>query len=74
MTISEKLSKYAADFTIDSVSPEAVAEASRHFADTIACMTAGASSDTVAKIESYAVNNNGGHPESTILGFGGAHW
>ncbi|MBS6884111.1 MmgE/PrpD family [uncultured Butyricicoccus sp.] len=73
MTISEKLSKYAADFTIDSVSPEAVAEASRHFADTIACMTAGASSDTVAKIESYAVNNNGGHPESTILGFGGAH-
>lgn len=71
MTIAEKLAKYAAEFSIEEMPPKAVAEARLHFADTVACIIAGADSDTAKRTASYAVNSNGGHPESSILGTGG---
>ncbi|RKJ83049.1 hypothetical protein D7X33_00920 [Butyricicoccus sp. 1XD8-22] len=71
MTIAERLAGYAAEFSIDEMPSRAVEAARAHFADTVGCILAGASSDTAAKAAAYAGNSNGGHPESSVLGTGG---
>lgn len=70
MTISEKLAGYIDSLGDSTTHPDIVALAQMHFADTIACIVAGASSVTSRAALSVAVEKKAA-PVATVLAAGG---
>jgi 2-methylcitrate dehydratase len=69
VSISSKMTRFAAELQYDSIPPDAATEAKRFLLDSIGCALAAVGNEDMENARSY-IQALGGHEHSTLIGYG----